>query len=96
MAPLKCVNSLANGCSTNPVTQREGPRRRKTLGGQAGGGVLDRRDALDFMYSRSRMTIDPRIPTMPMSGRSMSGFQRPGGYCLHQGGGWCIHRRAWP
>ena len=40
------------------------------------GGVLDRRDG------RSRMTIDPRIPTMP--GRSISGFHRPGRHCLHQ------------
>ena len=29
------------------------------------GGVLDRRDVLDLMHSRSRLTIDPRIPTMP-------------------------------
>ena len=27
------------------------------------------------MHGRTRMTIDPRIPTMP--GRSMSGFHRP-------------------
>ena len=38
------------------------------------GAVIDRRDALDLMHDRSRMTIDPRIPRMP--GRSMSGFQR--------------------
>ena len=35
-----------------------------------GEGVLDR------MHSRFRMTIDPRIPTMP--GQSKSGFHRPG------------------
>ena len=35
-----------------------------------------------FMHGRSRMVIDPRIPTMP--GRSMSGFPRPGRHCLHQ------------
>ena len=29
-----------------------------------------------FTHSRSRMTIDPRIPTMP--GRSMSSFHHPG------------------
>ena len=29
-----------------------------------GGVVLDRRDVLDLMHSRSRMIIDPRIPTM--------------------------------
>ena len=41
-----------------------------------GGGVLDRRYVLNLMHGRSRMIIDPRIPTMP--GRSMSGFHRPG------------------
>ena len=34
------------------------------------------------MYGRSRMTIDPRIPTM--SGRSTSGLHRAGRHCLHQ------------
>ena len=34
------------------------------------------------MHGRSRMTIDPRIPTMP--GRSTSGFHRPGRHRLHQ------------
>ena len=47
-----------------------------------GGGVLERRDMLDLMHGRSRMTIDARNPTIP--GRSMSGFHRPGRYCLHQ------------
>ena len=32
------------------------------------------------MHGRSRMTIDPRIPTMP--GRSTSGFHQPGRHCL--------------
>ena len=42
-------------------------------GWKGGGGVLDRRDVLDLiMHGSSRMTMDPRIPTMP--GRSMSGF----------------------
>ena len=35
------------------------------------------------MHGRSRMTVDPRIPTMPL-GRSMSGFHRPGRRRLHQ------------
>ena len=39
-------------------------------------GVLDRRDVLDFMHGRSRVAVDPRIPTMP--GRGVSGFHRPG------------------
>ena len=29
------------------------------------GGVLDKRDALDLMHGRGRMTTDPRIPIMP-------------------------------
>ena len=37
---------------------------------RGGGGVLT------VMHGRSRMTIDPRIPTMP--GRSTSGFHRTG------------------
>ena len=37
-----------------------------------GGGVLI------FMHGPSRMTIDPRTPTMPGRGRSTSSFYRPG------------------
>ena len=43
-----------------------------TVGAGGGGrGALDRRDVLDIMHGRSRIAIDPRIPTMP--GRSMPG-----------------------
>ena len=35
-----------------------------------------------FVHGRSRMTIDPQIPTMP--GRSTSGFHQPTG----EGRGW--------
>ena len=34
------------------------------------------------MHGRSRMTIDPRIPTMP--GRSTSGFHPPDRHRVHQ------------
>ena len=35
-----------------------------------------------FVHGRgSRVSIDPRIPTMP--GRSTSGFHQPGRHCLH-------------
>ena len=34
------------------------------------------------MHGGSRMTTDPRIPTMPE--RKTSGFHRPGRHCLHQ------------
>ena len=37
---------------------------------------------LDSMHNRSRMTIDPRIPTL--SGRSTSCFHRPGRHDLHR------------
>ena len=51
----------------------EGGRLRSLPGG---GGCTQ------FVHGRSRMTIDPRIPTMP--GRSMSGFHQPGRHWLHQ------------
>ena len=35
-----------------------------------------------IMHGCSRVTKDPRIPTMP--GRSTSGFYRPGRHFLHQ------------
>ena len=35
-----------------------------------------------FMNGRSRMAVDPRIPTMP--GRSTSGFHQPGRHFLRQ------------
>ena len=35
-----------------------------------------------FAHGRSRMIIDPRIPTIP--GRGTSGFHQPGRHCLHQ------------
>ena len=35
-----------------------------------------------FVHGRSRMTIGPRIPTMP--GRSTSGSHQLGRHCLHQ------------
>ena len=41
-----------------------------------GDGTVDGGGALNIMHGRSRMTIDPRIPTMP--GLSTSGFHRPG------------------
>ena len=49
---------------------------------QEGGGVPYRRDVLDLMHGLSRMTIDPRIPTVP--GRSMSGFHRLGRHRSHE------------
>ena len=55
----------------------------------SGGMVLDTGDVLDLMHGRSRMTLDPRIPTTP--GRSMSGFHGhgPGRHCLLASGAKC-------
>ena len=44
--------------------------------GRGGGG------GAQFVHGRSRMTIDPRTPTMPR--RSTSGFCQSGKHCLHQ------------
>ena len=46
-------------------------KQQKQLGG--GGGLI-------VMHGRSRMGMDPRMPTMP--GRSTSGIHRSGRYCL--------------
>ena len=66
-----------DGNVVNPF-RRKGWRRggRKGVDGWGGGGCTQ------FVYGRSRITIDPRIPTMP--GRSTSGFYQPGRQCLHQ------------
>ena len=52
-------------------TFRESTALRRFRGG---GG-----QCTQFVHGRSRMTIDPRIPTMP--GRSTSGFHQPGRHC---------------
>ena len=53
--------------------------------GEDGGGKKERFDTkrggegvLIIMHGRSRMTIDPRIPTIPA--RNTLGFHRPGRY----------------
>ena len=61
--------------------QQEGVR----MGGSGRKGRV-----LIVMHCRSRMTIDPRIPTLCrdregwVSSTRKSGFQRPGRHCLHQ------------
>ena len=39
------------------VSYKHKNQRRKHLAGEEGRGVLDRRDVLDIMHNRSRMTI---------------------------------------
>ena len=46
------------------------------------GGKVEEGGVPDIMHGHSRMTIDPRIPTMPR--QSTSGFHRPGRQCMHQ------------
>ena len=41
------------------------------------GRVGKRVGGTQFVLGRNRMTVDPRIPTMP--GRGTSGFHQPGG-----------------
>ena len=48
---------------------------RQIEGGEEGCALL-------IMDSRSRMSIDPRIPITP--GRNTSGFHRPGSHCLYR------------
>ena len=62
--------------------------RNLPIGGGGGRGT-------QFVRGRSRMTINPRIPTMP--GRSTSGFHHPGKHCLHQKreAGYGAMRVAW-
>ena len=52
------------------------------VGGRSMGEGRGEGGVTQFVHGRSRMTIDPRIPTMP--GRSTSGFHQPGRHCLHQ------------
>ena len=54
---------------------------RKSRSGKIGERMGGVGECTQFVHGRSRMTIDPRIPTMP--GRSMSGFHQPGRHCLH-------------
>ena len=49
---------------------------RTNATGGGGGGCTQ------SVHGRSRVTIDPRIPTMP--GRSTSSFHQPGRHCWHQ------------
>ena len=48
-----------------------------TYGNRGRGGRV-----YSVVHGRSRMTIDPRIPTIP--GRSTLGYHQPGRHCLHQ------------
>ena len=66
-------------------------------GGRCGrGGVVwigeggARGRGTQFVHSRSRMTIDSRMPTVP--GRSTSVFYQSGRHCLHKGGGGGVSR----
>ena len=54
-------------------------------GGEKWDGGSGVREGTQFVHGRSRMTMDPRIPSMP--GRSMSVFHQPGRHCLHQARG---------
>ena len=76
------------------VEQTQKGGRRGGVGGNGLGAVQDDHGTGSevggpassiFMHGRSRMTIDPRIPTMP--GRSTPGFHQSGRHCLRQARG---------
>ena len=83
-----CLVFLGKGIYTKETSNFFFEPRTDRDGGPGGGGT---RYIIGEMYSISCMAevvrpyIDPRLPTM--SGRSKSGFHRPGRHCLHQGGG---------
>ena len=56
------------------ILQHALPTVLNSVTGSEGGGCTQ------FELGRSRMTINPRIPTMP--GRSTSGFHQPDRHCL--------------
>ena len=82
--PYGCCTTCCKirlGCCCVQIVIRpmfEGLLRRAAVARarRPGGGILI------FMHGRSRMTLDPRVPTMP--GRSTSGFHRLGRHCLQQ------------
>ena len=73
--PLEGVTDV--GDDTDVVYPLEESTRLYIAEGRRGG-------VTHVMHGRSRMTIDPCIPTMP--GRSTSIFHRPGRHCFHQSG----------
>ena len=82
----RAVKTLGNILKGGRVLERLGELlydgRRRCVGRcthvMGGGG----RGVLDIIRGRSRMTIDPGLPTMP--GRSTSGFHQLGRQCLCQ------------
>ena len=75
---LECLNLilLPEGITAQSPKQHITYRQRNEISRCVGGG------SANFMHGRSRMTIDPRITTMP--GRSTSGSHGPGRHCVHQ------------
>ena len=67
--------------------------RRSRPRGEIGGGLEGREGegCTHVMHGRRRITIDPRISTLP--GQSTPGFDRPGIRWLHQGGGGGVRQR---
>ena len=75
--PPQRVTSLSSSSSECHVLHcRLQPTPTEPIYNREGGRLLD------ITHGRSRMTIDPRISTIP--GRSSPGFHRPGRHCLHQ------------
>ena len=71
------LNSVDNMIKLFPGVQEQ-----VRWGGE--GGVLDRRYLLVLTHGRSRMYDHRPFGILTMPGRSMSGFHRPGRYCVHR------------
>ena len=67
----------AAGVSQSPPSGNDESKVRGGGGGGRGGG-----GRIQCLHGGSRMTINPRIPTIP--GRSTSGLHQPDRHCLHQ------------
>ena len=83
--PPRCPPQSATHPQGTNVSPAKRCRREVKAGGREGQpkkamGVG--RGGTQFVHGHSRMTIDPRIPTM--LGRSTSGFHQPGRHCSHQ------------
>ena len=72
----------AQPCRTAPVARRNCVHVHPTKLYSRQGVQRAWRGRMSAMHGRSRMTMDPRIPTVP--GPSVSSFHRSGRHCLRQ------------
>ena len=76
---VRCEISVISLCQNKSTSRRLHRYINITV---CGGSRVGMGGGTQCVHGRSRMTIDPRVPTMP--GRSTSCFHQPGRHCLHQ------------